>query len=206
MRKETEKRAARTYDQSAGIELRADGESAMLVGHAAIFDTLSVPLWGFREKIDPGAFTKAITRDDVRALVEHDPARIIGRNTAKTLRLAEDKKGLMVEIDIPDTQVGRDLQVSVARGDLTQMSFSFSVVNEIWQKVDKEDIRTLQELELFDVSVVAFPAYEDTDVAQRRWDAVKGERAEEHMRILAGVTAITLNFPYRQRQAEAEGA
>ena len=205
MKKETEIRAARTYDQDAGIELRAtEGELSTLVGHAAIFNTLSVPLWGFREKIDPGAFTKAITRDDVRALVEHDPARIIGRNTAKTLRLAEDKKGLKVEIDIPDTQVGRDLQVSISRGDLSQMSFSFSVVSESWKTKDKVDIRTLEELELFDVSVVAFPAYEDTDVAQRRLDAVKGERAKGEERRL--ILPITLNFPYRQRQAEAEGA
>ena len=199
MRKETEIRAARTYDQHAGIELRAEGEEAMLVGHAAIFNTLSVPLWGFREKIDPGAFTKAINRDDVRALVEHDPARIIGRNIAKTLRLTEDKIGLKVEIDIPNTQVGRDLQVSVARGDLSQMSFSFAVVNEMWQKVDKEDIRTLQELELFDVSVVAFPAYEDTDVAQRRMEAAKN-CLEARMLVIP----VTFSFPYRQRQAESE--
>ena len=201
MKKETEIRAARTYDQSAGIELRAaEGESFMLVGHAAVFDTLSVPLWGFREKIDPGAFAKAITRDDVRALVEHDPARIIGRNKAKTLRLAEDEVGLKVEIDVPDTQVGRDLQVSVARGDLTQMSFSFSVVSESWKTKDKVDIRTLEELELFDVSVVAFPAYEDTDVAQRRLDAAK-KAVEARL-----VIPVTFSFPYRQRHEEVEGA
>ncbi|KKL63362.1 hypothetical protein LCGC14_2175870, partial [marine sediment metagenome] len=134
------------------------------------------------------------------ALVEHDPARIIGRNKAKTLRLAEDEVGLKVEIDVPDTQVGRDLQVSVARGDLTQMSFSFSVVSESWKTKDKVDIRTLEELELFDVSVVAFPAYEDTDVAQRRLDAAK-KAVEARL-----VIPVTFSFPYRQRHEGVEGA
>ena len=77
------------------------------------------------------------------------------------------------------------------------MSFSFAVIDEIWQKVDKEDIRTLQELELFDVSVVAFPAYEDTDVAQRRLkdyqDAANWTK-----------TPVKVNFTFRQRQAESE--
>jgi hypothetical protein len=167
MRKK-EFRAVRDYDLGQTLELRAEkGQPTKLSGYAAIFNKLSVPTWGFQEKIEPGAFTKTIKRDDVRALVEHDPARIVGRNVAGTLRLAEDDVGLKVSVDLPDTNTGRDVAVSIERGDLSQMSFGFYVVSQRWETKDKADIRTIEEVELFDVSVVAFPAYEETSVALR---------------------------------------
>ncbi len=170
--KKQEFRAVRVYDLGQTLELRAEkGKPTRLNGYAALFDKLSVPMWGFREKIDKGAFTQAVKRDDVRALVEHDPARIIGRNVAKTLRLVEDDVGLKASIDLPDTQAGRDVQISIERGDLSQMSFGFFIINDRWETKNKEDIRTIEEVELFDVSVVAFPAYEETSVALRSQEA-----------------------------------
>ena len=141
----------------------------VIVGHAAVFNQLSGDLGGFREQIAPGAFADALT-DDVRALFNHNPDYVLGRNVAKTLRMSEDARGLAIEIDPPDTQVARDLMVSMARGDITQMSFGFTVRpnGQNWAKdEDGKTIRTLTKLRLFDVSPVTYPAYPQTDVAVR---------------------------------------
>jgi hypothetical protein len=155
------------------IEQR-DGKPARLVGHAAVFNQLSEDLGGFREQIAPGAFAEAIESDDVRALFNHDPNFVLGRNMAKTLKLAEDARGLAIEIDLPDTQSVRDLVVApIARGDVTQMSFGFSVRpnGQNWaQDDDGQTIRTLTRVRLFDVSPVTFPAYPQTDIAARYLD------------------------------------
>ena len=149
-------------------ELRAesDGDKRMIVGHAAVFDSLSEELWGFREKIAKGAFSESIKRDDVRALFNHSPNFVLGRNRANTLRMKEDDEGLLVEIDPPDTQIARDVMASIERGDITGMSIGFITQEEKWERgKDKEpDIRTLMKVQLFDVSPVTFPAYPETDV------------------------------------------
>jgi HK97 family phage prohead protease len=174
--KNDQKREVRACSLYGGPELRIEGSDdgpGRLVGYAAVFDKLSVRLgWGFREKIAPGAFAESLKRgDDVRALVEHQGGLLtLGRNTAGTLRLAEDKKGLRAEMDLPDTTAGRDIKVLVERGDLHQMSFGFRVPTggEEWEEdEDKNEIRIVKKGELFDVSVVAFPAYEDTEVLAR---------------------------------------
>ena len=153
------------------LEVRADGKRT-LAGHAAVFDQLSEDLGGFRERIIPGAFAEAIKNDDVRALLGHDANFLLGRNRSGTLRLSEDSKGLAIEIDLADTQFVRDLVVTpIERGDLSQMSFGFSVRSSGGQSWEQTDagmvIRTLSSLRLFDVSPVAFPAYPQTDVAMR---------------------------------------
>lgn len=152
------------------VEMRVEGgesDQAKIVGHAAVFNQLSEPLWGFRERILPGAFKEAIERDDVRALWNHDPNYVLGRNKAGTLRLTEDDKGLAVEIDPPDTQWARDLLVSIRRGDVNQMSFAFTVLDEEFSKENGENIRTLKKVRLHDVSVVTYPAYPQTDAQVR---------------------------------------
>lgn len=152
------------------VEVRVDqqdGEPAKIVGHAAVFNELSEKLWGFRERIEPGAFAETIKSDDVRALWNHNPDWVLGRNRAGTLTLAEDGKGLAVEIIPPDTQWARDLLTSIQRGDVNQMSFGFQVMDEAWGKEDGETIRTLKKVRLFDVSVVTFPAYPQTDAGVR---------------------------------------
>lgn len=154
---------------SLQVETREDGKRIMR-GHAAVFNQLSEDLGGFREQISPGAFADAIKTDDVRALFNHNPDFVLGRNLAKTLRLTEDSRGLAIEIDPPDTQVARDLMVSMERGDITQMSFGFSVRpnGHTWANDDEgRRIRTLTKLRLFDVSPVTYPAYPQTDVALR---------------------------------------
>lgn len=148
-----------------------DGEASKIRGHAAVFNQLSEDLGGFREQIVPGAFVEAIERDDVRALFNHDANFILGRNRSGTLRLTEDTRGLAIEVDAPNTQTIRDLVLSpIERGDVSQMSFGFSVRpgGQDWAKDEEgRTIRTLKKLRLFDVSPVVFPAYPQTDVAVR---------------------------------------
>jgi uncharacterized protein len=149
------------------FEMRADDSNApKMVGHAALFNS-EADLGYFREVIEPGAFTKSIGRDDVRALFNHDPNFVLGRNKANTLRLSEDEKGLAIEVDPPDTQWARDLMVSMRRGDITQMSFGFIAKGQRSEKRDGVLYRIITEAQLFDVSPVTYPAYQQTDVTVR---------------------------------------
>lgn len=145
-----------------------------IAGHAAKFDLLSEDLGGFRERIAPGAFAKSIQSADVRALWNHDANIVLGRNKSGTLRLSEDSAGLAFEVDMPDTQLVRDMVLApIARGDVNQCSFGFYTVADKWAKIDGEWVRTLLECELFDVSPVTYPAYPQTDVAVRSLKAAQ---------------------------------
>lgn len=157
-------------------ELRAitdDQGLRHITGYAAVFNSLSEDLGGFREKIDPGAFKKTIGSDDVRALWNHNDDYVLGRNKSGTLSLSEDAHGLKIDILPPDVQWARDLMVSIERGDVDKMSFGFRTVSDRWERQDDDEIRTLEEVKLFDVSPVTFPAYPDTAVALRSLDEFK---------------------------------
>ena len=165
------------------IEQRSDNGPAKIIGHAAVFNSLSEDLGGFREMIKPGAFTRAVKEDDVRALFNHNPDHILGRNTAGTLTLAEDERGLLIEITPPDTQIARDLLVSMERGDITQMSFGFRTRAGGYSWGEDENgnyIRTLTDLKLYDVSPVTYPAYAETDVAVRSLTEHKQQHQQSH--------------------------
>lgn len=151
------------------IQLRANEAGAkVLDGHAAVFNLDSEEMWGFTERVAPGAFSRAIQEDDVRALFNHNPDYILGRNTAKTLRLNEDPVGLAFDVDLPDTQCARDLAVSIGRRDITGCSFSFTTRADKWVYNEDGTVqRTILDVELCDVGPVTFPAYPDTDVAVR---------------------------------------
>jgi HK97 family phage prohead protease len=143
-----------------------------MVGYAAKFNTRSQNLGGFIETIAPGAFTNSLSQGhDVRALFNHDPNIVLGRNRAGTLRLSQDSTGLRYEVDMPNTTAARDLAESMRRGDISQSSFSFQVDpgGDEWDDDEDVPIRTLRSVRLFDVSPVTYPAYLDTNsgIAQR---------------------------------------
>jgi HK97 family phage prohead protease len=166
----------------SSCEIRKSGEKRLFVGHAAVFDELSVDLGGFRERIQRGAFRKVLSRSpDVRFLKNHDVNFIFGRTKAGTLRLKEDPKGLWVENDLPDTEAARDFATSVERGDIDGMSFSFRVRplgEDHWEEEDGELVRTIISFgELFDVGGVVFPAYPQTDAAVR---TLAGVQVRDH--------------------------
>jgi len=170
------------------IQVRSDSvdnDGAELVGHAAVFDQIGDGGW-FKEKIDPGAFKDSIRTDDIRALINHNPNFVLGRNLSGTLTLEEDKKGLAIRISPPNTQYARDLIVSVDRGDITQMSFGFITIEDKWEEKKGEiPTRTLVKVKLFDVSPVTFPFYEGTDIALRsheRWLKEEGVKHKTELR------------------------
>jgi len=151
------------------VEKRED-KPTRLVGYAAVFNQATELYPGYFERIANGAFTRTLKEGaDVRALVDHDPSKIIGRSTADpaTLDLEENAKGLKVSITPPDTQVGRDIVESVSRGDVDQMSFAFRTVAYEWEEKGDTATRTLTDVDLFDVSIVTYPAYPQTSVAVR---------------------------------------
>jgi Escherichia/Staphylococcus phage prohead protease len=155
----------REYRATLGLELRQEsGEPLKIRGYAAVFNVLSEGLW-FRERILPGAFKNSL-KNDVRALVGHDSTKLLGR-TPKTLDIREDEKGLYVEIQPPDTSLGHDTVESIRRGDMDQMSIGFYTTTDQWKTENKEEVRELVDVDLFDVSVVAFPAYKQTSASVR---------------------------------------
>jgi hypothetical protein len=118
----------------------------MIEGYAAVFNQWSEELgvwYPFREKVLPGAFTDTIKTDDIRALYNHDVNYVLGRNKAGTLFLEEDDTGLKVRILPPDTQWAKDLLVSIERGDISQMSFGFTVISDRWGTEEGTDVREL---------------------------------------------------------------
>ncbi len=154
------------------LRVAVDGEVTKIAGHAAKFDVLSEDLGGFRERIAPGAFAQTIKNGDIRALFNHDSNIVLGRNKAGTLRLSEDTAGLAFEVDAPQSQLVRDMVLApIARGDVSQCSFGFYTLQDKWAKLDGDWVRTLLEVELFDVSPVTYPAYPQTDVAVRALQA-----------------------------------
>lgn len=159
--------------------LKPDG--GKLVGYAAVFGPLSEDLGGFRERVAPGAFDASLEDDtDIRALVDHDTSKVIGRRSSGTLRVATDERGLRVEIDLPNTTYANDLRELMSRGDVSQMSFAFLVQpdGEKWEGRDENGvrIRTLTNVQLIEVSVVTIPAYPDTVAALRSLRTVEQER------------------------------
>lgn len=142
----------------------------IVTGHAAVFGQLSEDLGGFKEKINVGAFD-GVLKNDVRAFFNHDPNFLLARTTSGTLKLAVDKMGLSYSFEVPDTTAGRDLVISMERGDITQSSFAFMVEKDSWSEQDGQEIRTIEKVgRLFDVSPVSIPAYpqaNDLVVAKR---------------------------------------
>lgn len=178
-------------------ELRAGDNGKTIAGYAAIFNDVADIGGSFREIIAPGAFSDTLD-DDIRALVDHDSGRVIGRSKAGTLRLNEDGKGLAVEIDLPDTTDGRDLVVSLTRGDISGMSFGFRVTHDEWDETGDIPTRTIRAVELFEVSAVAFPAYEGTELALRSLNDLKSEREKAERNAAAARARIAF------RKAESE--
>ena len=165
---------------SMGIERRAstgeiraaeDGKERTLTGYAAIFDSLSEPIsgplargGGFREKIDRNAFANCLRSEpSIVCLLNHDPSLILGR-TPKTLSLRTDNVGLHYRVQVPDTQQGNSIWESVRRKDIVSSSFGFTAEDDSWSD---DNVRTLRQVVLHDVSPVTWPAYRATTCSVR---------------------------------------
>lgn len=143
-----------------------------LTGHAAVFNSRSVDLGGFREVIAPGAFARTIRNGHtIHALHSHDFADLLGSTRSGALKLSEDSRGLYFELELADTSLGRDVYALVKRGDMNSMSFLFNVngaAGERWRELSDGTIeRTLIDVNLFEISTVASPAYPAASVSAR---------------------------------------
>jgi uncharacterized protein len=176
-------------DVSPAIETRADGKPR-IVGKAVVYDSITTLYEGrhfvWRETVRPGAFRNALADGaDVRALFNHDPNIVLGRNKSGTLEIRDTPKWLEVSIDPPDTQAGADVLKLISRGDVTGMSFAFSVrpggekttTTEVEGRMVED--RELTDLDIFDVSVVTYPAYQATSVALRSSGVTDTQLAEK---------------------------
>lgn len=182
------------------VEVRAaEGGKVTIGGYAVLFGSHTVIGDSYREVIARGAFAEAI-KGDVRALVDHDTGRVIGRTTAGTLRLAEDLTGLSVEIDLPDTTDGRDLAALIERGDISGMSFGFNVTKQTWDETGDLPTRTIEAVNLREVSVVAFPAYPDTSIALRSLDEARSARRTENHTQAARRMRMKFSLDLRSRR------
>lgn len=167
-----------------GLEYRdagATGDGSMtLMGHATVFEKLSLPLYDwqygeFQERVARGAFEDVLSRNpDVHLVYGHDMNAVLARTQSKTLELREDPAGLRVfaRLDPSDSDVQR-LAPKMARGDVNQMSYAFTVARDEWlienpDTPDERVIRTINQIgELYDVSVVAQGAFPQTDANLR---------------------------------------
>ena len=143
-------------------ELRTKGRR--LEGYAALFDT-EARIGTFTETIKRGAFGVSLRSGrDILALADHDHHRVLARTRSGSLRLSEDSRGLAFDLDLPDTQAGRDILALAERGDGGGASFGFRATDEDWSG-ERREVRSL---DLFEVSIVsAWPAYEGTVVNAR---------------------------------------
>ncbi len=154
-------------------EKRAGGELDAISGRAACFYDAADPgteyrLWSDTvERVRKGAFDRAVAEDDCRCLFNHDDALVLGRTKSKTCRLSVDSLGLNYECDLPDTEAGRSVRAGIDRGDIDGSSFTFIPLKITWEEQRTADgkllyVRWLDEVQLFDVGPVTYPAYAAT--------------------------------------------
>ena len=166
--------------RSFNIELRDEPESRHIEGYGSVFNERSLDLGGFVEMIAPGAFDGVIERSDVKCYLDHNPGKGIlarSRNGKGSLSLIVDEKGLQYSKKKKKTSLGDEVVEGLKRGDYSQSSFAFTVDDEVWTKeADGTYLRTITKIGgLYDVSIVANPAYEGTSVALRSLDAFKAQ-------------------------------
>jgi uncharacterized protein len=190
--------------------LAGDSKDFELIGLAAAYNSLSGDIGGFKERIAPGAFTRALnSHADVRCLVNHDPSQILGRTKSGTLTLSDSAEGLRFLCRLnPESVAHKNIYTAVQCGDIDQCSFAFvTAANGDRYETAKNgsghfySLRTLTDVDLFDVSIVTYPAYPNGTRVQARsanysparlvteprpatWAALRAKAAEQQQTIL----------------------
>lgn len=146
---------------------RSDQEERMIEGYFALYEAETELYEGVYEIISRGAFVETLNKD-VRALWNHDTMKILGRSVNGTLELKEDEKGLFARFKLPNTSYADDLLELVKNGYVNQASFGFYIEDEELEELASGAVRwRINKINLFEVSVVTFPAYENTCVSAR---------------------------------------
>lgn len=185
------KKETRVFNISQ-LSTRAEGEekAVAIEGYAAVFNSkTSIGGW-FDEVIEPGAFSRSLSDNgDIRALFNHNWDNVLGRTKSQTLELREDEKGLNFKVELPDTSVARDLTISMERGDINQCSFGFFITDEEWNYNVEPALRTIKEVELFEISIVSIPAYDDTEASLIRSKEI-GKSIEARTKLIKQIDSI----------------
>ena len=161
------------------FETRESEEGLFIEGYFSVFNS-TYELWpGATESVAPGAFANTLG-GDIRALIDHETRLVLGRNKSGTLELREDSHGLWGRVKInPNDQDAVNLYERVKRGDVDQCSFGFDIVKEDTEVRDDGSVHwTIREVELYEVSVVTFPAYTETSVSARKRDFEEIQKRE----------------------------
>lgn len=153
------------------FQTRADGDDLYIEGYFAVFNSPYVLWEGAEEIVKPGAFADTLS-GDIRCLIDHDTRLVLGRTTVGTLTLREDERGLWGQVKINRDDVdAMNLYARVQRGDVDQCSFGFNIDREAFVDLGGGKCRwEIEKVTLFEVSIVTFPAYEDTAVKARHAD------------------------------------
>ena len=151
------------------FETREENEFPHISGYFNVFSDVYEIGPGMTESVDRHAFDNTLA-GDIRALTNHDTTLVLGRTKAHTLELRVDEHGLWGDVTInPNDQDAMNLYERVKRGDVDQCSFGFNIVSEETEFRDDGSIHwRITEVELHEVSVCTFPAYEDTNVSARQ--------------------------------------
>jgi HK97 family phage prohead protease len=187
----------------APVEIRVNGENRTVAGYGAVFNSETIIGGAFREKILPGAFGRAIS-GDVFSFFNHDESKVLGRTKSGTLRLIEDDSGLRYEVDLPDTSAARDLRVSMDRGDVDGSSFMFNVPEggDVWDFSGDMPLRTVSQVNLFEVGPVTMPAYPDATAALRSMEESRSKAADEIERAKRNADAARARIALRKAESE----
>lgn len=183
----------RFFTEPVDFEMREEGANENVIqGYAAVFNSDSKDFGGWHERIAPGSFDDVLN-DDTVALFNHDSNLVLGRNKVN-VTLSQDKKGLKYRVELPDTTFAKDVRTLIKDKIIHQSSFAFTVAEQRWEHKEKEpSVRTITKIKrLYDVSPVTNPAYEDSTVGARSFQANKPK--EEEPRISAEVYEIELKL------------
>ncbi len=163
------KKEIRTFDIT-NLSTRdvTENNSRIVTGYAAVFNSRTLLWEGLEEVISPVHFRRhyQIRTSDVYLIMTG--GKVLGRKKSGTLRLEEDERGLKFEVELPNTTDANNLIESMSRGDIDQCSFGFIPTEETWDYNTDPVLRTVNEVELFEVSIVSLPAYEDTEATLAR--------------------------------------
>lgn len=163
-----------------------DGEDLLIEGYFAVSGQ-QTELWpGAYEEIAPGAFDGTLS-NDIRALVDHESRLVLGRNKSGTLQLRADSRGLWGSVKInPEDSDAMNLYQRVKRGDVDQCSFGFNILREETDWRDDGTVKwIIQEIDLHEVSVVTFPAYQATGVQARKAEVAQYRERQRQQHIQA---------------------
>lgn len=176
-----EKRKKYQVRNFRSLDLNANDEAAekIISGYFIVFNSETELYEGCFEEIAPESFDN-VDLSDVRALIDHETSKVLGRTKPGTLTLSVDAKGVYGEIKVneKDTEA-MNLYSRVQRGDVDQCSFGFNILDEAMETRDDGSYKfTIKAIELFEVSVVTFPAYADTAVEARSKQIENMEKRE----------------------------